>query len=391
LSLDSATDVDSTTGSVPVVELEELRSRVVYLLGAGATQGCVSFRGSDKKLVMPALAPKLAERMRELVYSDPEFEKYPGVKRLVNEVVDDTTDFEQLITFLEEAPSKTHRRFAAGLKNVFSTVLRSSLDAVRDELGPAHSDLYAALIDMHEVPQNQEDLRGFLTLNYDVFLEHAIESHHELAVDYGITVDPMDEAGRSIRLLKLHGSFGWSDQWPAASTTNHIAGLWIPPGIRKLKADYPFNTLWGLAREMLDCDVVRIVGCNLGPNDWDLVSLLFTTMHTHADANSYRIEVVGWPDQAEKVASMFPYLQVDSLFTLEFVGPEIVGEVMGSGPTSWNDLSDSDQATATEQAGRSISNPFEYWLRIKGENMNRDLDSISTERSFFEDFVAGNG
>ncbi len=362
------------------------RERVVYLLGAGATQGCISFKGSGHSLIMPGLAPALNARLREHFYSKPEYTNHVGLRHLINEVIDEGTDFEQLITFLEEAPSETHREFAAGLKEIFSTVLRARLDEVRNELGEGHSQLYAALIDMHELENGPEVLAGFMTLNYDVFLEHAIEQHHRMAVDYGIGVGGQQSGTRRIRVLKLHGSFGWADQWPVVATRDHIAGLWIPPGIRKAKTDYPFNAIWGLAREMLDCDVVRVIGCNLGPNDWDLVSLLFSTMHTHADAKSYRVEVIGWPDGARRISDLFPYLRVSSLLEVPDVGPHIVGEVAGLPPTDYLELNPQEQEDARSQAQRSISNPFEYWLRLKGEVLQQDMP-LDTSTNIFREFV----
>jgi hypothetical protein len=93
------------------------RRRVVYLLGAGATQGCASFLGSVKLLVMPGLIDELTSSMRDLV--NREYKDSARMARLVNNVVDEDTDFEQLITFLEEAPSEEHKSFAGKLK-IFS-------------------------------------------------------------------------------------------------------------------------------------------------------------------------------------------------------------------------------------------------------------------------------
>jgi hypothetical protein len=256
--------------------------RVVYLLGAGATHGCARFLGSTNSLIMPGLIEQLGERMRDLVQR--EYRDHAGIIRLVNDVVDQNTDFEQLITFLEDATSEKHRSFAVQLKGIFSSVLRERLDEVRRELGERHSELYATLLDMHDVAGLEERLDGFLTLNYDVFLEHAIEIRLGYSVGYGVAVRPETYGRRSIRVLKMHGSFGWADGWPIEVSTDEVTGLWIPPGIRKAKTEYPFNAIWGMARELLDCDILRIIGCNLGPNDWDLVSLLFTTMHTNASA-----------------------------------------------------------------------------------------------------------
>jgi hypothetical protein len=335
---------------------------------------------------MPGLADQLNERMHELVYQEA-YIRHAGLKRLVNDVVDQHADFEQVITFLEEATSDIHRSFAAELKEIFSRVLRARLDAVREELGIRHSELYATLVDMHEVPGAGERLQGFLTLNYDVFLEDAIKSRLGFHVDYGIDVAPGPSAERSVRVLKLHGSFGWENEWPIRATDEHDAGLWIPPGIRKAKGDYPFNAIWGMARELLNCDVVRIIGCNLGPNDWDLVSLLFTTMHTHASSGPYDIEVIAPPRTAERIADLFPYLNVRSLLEIPDIGEQIIGEIMGTTPTRYDVLTEEEQQEVTRSAESRIKNPFEYWLRVKGELLSRDLPSLGTSSGLFARFV----
>ena len=37
------------------------------------------------------------------------------------------------------------------------------------------------------------------------------------------------------------------------------------------------DLIWDKARELLDCDVLRIIGSSLSMNDWELVSLVHTT------------------------------------------------------------------------------------------------------------------
>jgi hypothetical protein len=360
---------------------------VVYLLGAGATQGAVRFAGSDAKLVMPGLIGLLLDRTSETYYES--FADHAGLKHLVNDVVGDDTDFEHLLTFLEDTPSRRYQEFADRLKTVFSTVLRKALQNVRDELGEAHSELYAVLLDMHEVADSGEMLRGFLTLNYDDFLEHAIEHRLKRAVDYGVHMsNPSAYNGcESIPVLKLHGSFSWRPTLPVEVAGEKDAGLWIPPGIRKAKGEYPFNAIWGAARELLDCDVLRIIGCNLGPNDWDLVSLLFTTMHGRESARPYDIEVIGWPDGAERIAATFPYLNVRSLLELPEIGAHFIAEVLGSDPRQFVEIDESERATAVGAAGAKISNPFHDWLRLKGELMHRDLPNLDTDLGLFKQFV----
>lgn len=366
---------------------KEPPERVVYLLGAGATHGCATFLGSDLSLVMPGLIESLSERMHEAYLED--FQDDEGIGRLVNEVVTRETDFEHLITFLEDAVSARYGAFAARLKEIFSSVLRARLAQVREIDNHRHSELYAVLLDLHTVDAVPEQLQGFLTLNYDVFLEHAIEARLGLAVDYGVSIASdgiEDESRDAIPVLKLHGSFGWTDGWPISVAPEDAQGLWIPPGIRKAKADYPFNAIWGRARELLDCDVLRIVGCNLGPNDWDLVSMLFTTMHTHASKGPYRIEVISWPSTAERISKSFPYLSVLSLLELPEAGPQIVSEVIGGEPRSFAELDEDDRRRAVQGSEDRISNPFEYWLRIRGELLSLD-HSLETETGLALSFV----
>lgn len=364
---------------------ESATRRVVYLLGAGATQGAARFAGSSVDLVMPGLIDRLLKRMREEYLEH--FAGHQGMAHLVNDVVDEKTDFEHLLTFLEDTPSRPYQEFAELLKPVFSAVLRAALNDVRLGLGEKHSALYAALVDMHQVEDSGESLAGFLTLNYDSFLEHAIEDIVGRSVDYRVQVRDAASGGDPIPVLKLHGSFSWRHTWPLEVTGEMEAGLWIPPGIRKAKGDYPFNAIWGAARELLDCDVLRLIGCNLGPNDWDLVSLLFSTMHGRESAGPYEVEAIGWPNTASRIADAFPYLNVRSLLEIDGVGPQSIAELLGCAPTEFSALKESERERAVENAGSKITNPFEHWLRLKGELMLRDLTTIETQKGLFEEFV----
>src|SRR5256885_1905001 len=113
-------------------DLDEAPRRVVYLLGAGATQGAAQFAGSTANLVMPGLIGRLLASTSD-VYEEA-FADHAGLKRLVNDVVSDDTDFEQLLTFLEDTPAWRYQQFAQRLEAVFSTVLREALEDVRTEV-----------------------------------------------------------------------------------------------------------------------------------------------------------------------------------------------------------------------------------------------------------------
>ena len=268
---------------------------------------------------------------------------------------------------------------------MFSQVLRGRLEEVEEERGASQSILYAALVDMHQVADNEERLNGFLTLNYDVLLERAIIEALGREVNFGIA--PLDETDRHVTVLKMHGSFGWSKNWPIETDLRHGEGVWIPPGIKKPKNDYPFNVIWGRARELLDCDVLRIIGCNLGSNDWDLVSLLFSTRLTHVSARAYSIEVISDFETADRIGKQFPYLDVRWLPELPRIGDQIVSELFGLAPKRFGDLSKKQRLEAEQRASKKIRNPFSFWLAQMGGALMTDIGDLSTETGTFRNFT----
>ena len=252
-------------------------------------------------------------------------------------------------------------------------------------------ELYAILFDMHQIPDFDEKLSGVLTLNYDSLFESAVVDFHDLSVDHGVTFRGLARSPGAIPILKLHGSFDWSDEWPIGrSDRPHSAPtpLWIPPGIQKAKAHYPFNVLWGVARELLECDILRIVGCRLSANDWDLVSMLFTTRHVHVEHEPYEIEVIDNPYVAEEISSAFPYLQPKSLLELgDGVGARFIGEALDVPPTEFTDLSEPDRSRARASVAEKTHNPFYQWLKHRAEILYERLDSIRTDKGLIRRFA----
>lgn len=360
---------------------ESAHCRVAYLLGAGATQGAIGHAGGETVQLMSGLATDLAQRMHVLV--DTEYASDPSLLRLVNSIVDDGADFEQLITFFEDAPAADLRSFGHSLRQVFSEVLRARLLEIHDEIDGRVTELFAALIDMHLVAGNPESLAGILSLNYDAFVERAIVERLGGLIDYGIST--YESTSPSIRLLKLHGSFGWSESWPIEFTLDHSGTNWIPPGIRKVKDRYPFNTLWGMARDVLDCDVLRIIGCNLGPNDWDLISLIFGSKFSHRSRPPMELEIIGSIQTAEAIAQRFPYFYVKSVFELPDVGSRMLTELLGK-EARYETLTEGERHAAEE---RLPGNGFRYWLLHKAETVAIEVGTSSAS-GYFQQFVDSN-
>jgi hypothetical protein len=364
--------------------------RVAYLLGAGATHGAIRHAGGTVNQLMTGLGPKLLEGMTELIRSN--YGADPRLLELVNVfLVDSETapgfDFEHLTTFFEDSPSPTHRGFAEDLKTLFTDVLSTELDNNDRDVADATCDLFAAFVDMHSVaglpPENAEVLAGILTLNYDTYLETAIAERLGLAIDFGVGPRPQSN---SVRVLKLHGSFGWEDDWPIRflANRNHIHSLCIPPGIRKAKGKYPFNMIWGTALDVLECDILRLVGCNLSPNDWDLVSLVFSSKYSHALKRPLDVQVIGRPEDAEAIRHRHPYLFVHSLLELPDVGRSIVLDATGR-DVSFAELTDAERAAAVLRL--ADFNAFEYWLAQRAEYMENVCDVRQTPTGTFGRFA----
>ena len=356
------------------------KTKVVYLIGAGASHGSVKSVGCSRGILMADLGLPLANAVRDLVRSKPR--KYGTLRTLVNNFIHDKVDFEHIITFLDESPSIMHRQFAEELRNIFAKVLKKEFREIECDIGKERFGLYSALLDMYLIDGCPEALHGILSINYDEYIEEAARLVYGENVDYGLSARDIDSSGRSLVLLKLHGSFNWKDIWPIE--VRRKAGtnsLWIPPGIQKGKNRYPFNILWGRARDLLDCDVLRVIGCRLSGNDWDLISLLFSTRNTHGGSTRpYVIEIIDDPLRAFQLRDEYPYLEMRSIFEAQDqeVGQNFVSELLGGAPRSYDDLSEEDLQFAKTRSYSGI-NWFRMWMEQKAEAFERDLSISSTE------------
>ena len=357
-------------------------TRVVYLFGAGASHACVKRIGSPHGILMGDLTGPIQDRLKELVENG--YSNNDSLTDLVNSV-DEKTDIEHLITFLDDIPSLQHREFAEEMRKAFERALREKLRIIREETQDDPIQLYEVLLDAYNVDQFPEVLQGIITINYDEYIESAIERVCDCPVDFGIRVEPSSQQTYRPRLLKLHGSFGWQDTWPISKGDNGDATLWIPPGIQKAKQAYPFNVLWGSAREMLACDILRVVGCRLGPNDWDLISLLFTMRHA-GSAHRPQIEIINAPEHAFTLKQSYPYLEVLSILEVEPLGSILINELTGKPLRKFEDFDEEEQKDIVRSVG-SERNWFDLWLNRKLEHHSTEIGDMSTPKGFVKKFL----
>ncbi len=264
--------------------------KVVYLFGAGATIGewqyAVGETGEKLSLVSVSEAA-ITQVKKEKDYED-----------LLSDIaVDDIKDLELYISLLESVHTKSYEELVGMLRFLFCKSIQENL-LYNDT--PIEPNLTKALFEMHKAIIEDEILAGVISLNYDNLLDRAFNEIFG-GIDYGIKGNcEKDEynIGEDFPLLiKLHGSFNWKRGFRSiiideeqAKLVEQREMLWIPPSIEKERDSYPFNLLWGKAFQLLDCDILRIIGCKLSQNDWGLISLLFNTQLESGGV--YKIEVI---------------------------------------------------------------------------------------------------
>jgi hypothetical protein len=138
---------------------------------------------------------------------------------------------------------------------------------------------------------------------------------------------------------------------------------------------------------MLDCDRLRVIGCSLGKNDWDLVSMLFSTRHAHGENRGpYVVELIDKPQRAQVIKERFPYLDAKTLLEIDDIGPNIYVEASPGAEAPYLQLPENIQAEVRNKV-RCDGNPFRYWLKHKGEVMDKQDRARGTRSGLFHDFL----
>jgi hypothetical protein len=298
------------------------------------------------------------------------------------------------ITLFESSGTQIHQESARFLKAQFRTEIEQRLKKL-DKGGRFIPKLCSALIDMHHIAGFDEKLVGIMTLNYEDLVERAGE--HVIGC-VNCSLDLGDDCKTKIHykksglmVLKLHGSFNWKNEFPI-SVHDHVRKnddvYWIPPGVEKHPDDYPFNVIWGKAREMLDCDILRMVGCSLSRNDWHLASLLYETQKLNKNQKNYTIEIIDYPDAGETVQNKYPNLRplkkINELPEIrEFVYRSLYSL---SVPGAISRLSDDTICNYLAKP----KNIFDIWLKAKGDQILKSGLSIDPDKNkYFSEYIRG--
>lgn len=356
-----------------------MTKKVVYLMGAGATQGAAKFHGFQKSLLMDDdLLVEVVECLNK--------KRVKGIKWAINQLVAGA-NLERLVSLYEYSGTSKHMKIANALRNAFKTSLEKRIAEIDKEFIP---ELFVALLDMHRVKKLDEELVAILTTNYEDLLERSISKIYG-EVSYLIQIRPIGKTLTSITpppfpILKMHGSFNWKNDYPISlikTRGKSKESLWIPPGVVKRKEAYPFNILWGKAKEFLDCDILRVIGSSLSQNDWDLIALIVTAQGMNCGSNkTLKIEFINSIETKDNIVQSHRYLDIVGMDKM----PEVVDYIKKSYYPEDGTI-DNDKLQEAVKETLSKGNIFELWLRAKGENMYHDGLTLDTNSSDFKNFI----
>jgi hypothetical protein len=196
--------------------------------------------------------------------------------------------------------------------------------------------LHKSLLEYHEKYKSKEKLLGVISLNYDEVIDQAFMAMTQKP-DYSLGSESESEKDK-VLLLKLHGGFN-------LTTKNGSRIPIITPGINKNYLQLPYNFIWGRALEILiDCDILRIIGCSLSQNDVGLVDLLFKAHLSRTMRHPFEVQMITFDPHNNPIKKNYGFLPNIKTAT------EIEGGII------------TDASITIPDSG---ANPFRIWLKEK--------------------------
>jgi hypothetical protein len=265
--------------------------KIAYLFGAGATHAELLVLDPDLESNEQGLL--ISDVSRRVMFKASLDADYVRGIEVVSGVAG-SLNIELLITLIENSKIPDWSEKTDFLKKLIRQEIESALPATRTRQFCLHKGLLE--LHSHAKSQASEKLIGLISLNYDSVLDLAYRAVFGYDVNYCLSRDMDTAAQDCIPLLKLHGSFDWTNQQVLGKRRDIEI---IPLGSSKSYLHPPYGFIWNRALDVLaKCDSLRIIGCSLSLNDVHLVDLLFKAQLERRQA--FDIEVIG-PDEAGDV------------------------------------------------------------------------------------------
>lgn len=279
-------------------------SKIVYLFGAGATHAELSQIFKEKE-ASPGFLEKnglliknVSKRVTKQASSQPYLKNldlfFPK---------NGSSNIELLISLIEDNANQNHKnlKVAANLKKLVKADIKRVLSYDKKQKFYLHK----ALLELDRENEENEEILGYITLNYDSVLDDAYcEIKKTKYPNYYIP--PFDEDIKNKPpLLKLHGSFEWKTK-----NNNDIVKIQsiLPLGINKNYLQIPYNFIWGGAHEILrKCDVLRVIGCSLSQNDFQLIDLLFKAHSIRKEP--FEIHIIDFDENGDLIKKNYDFFK----------------------------------------------------------------------------------
>jgi len=254
-------------------------------------------------------------------------------------------NIELLISLIENSRIKESEMKSRMLK----TLVREDIEGVLTMSAVRRFYLHKALLELHQHKRvkRKEQLLGLISLNYDAVLDNAYEAIYNKQPNYSFSLTDAD-SNKKIPLLKLHGSFNWEKVTIRGRERSVDI---IPLGTSKNYLHLPYNFIWSRALELLiECDVLRVIGCSLSQNDIHLVDLLFKA---HIEkGKAVEIQIINLDSAGERIRGDYGFF------------PEI------------KPLTKIERTLVPET---EPLNPFKMWLEYKGRSMLKEKEVERTQ------------
>lgn len=349
--------------------------RIVYLFGSGASHAVINALDPGKQLLTADIRQKIHENENDAKVNNTPIEIW-------NELMNPMVDIEHLISILE---TNYHYELSQNIKRYYHDAIIALSKDIIDKIDDKNfkPNLYSVLFDFHHLEKDEKVICAF-TLNYEDLFEQTLKNHLNINVDY--LINKKRFKNKHITVLKLHGSFNWANTRPVrirkAKNLKSVDALWIPPGVEKKKENYPFNILWGKAFDFLmECDVLRVIGCSLNRNDWGLIPLIYTSLRLSKKSKPFEIEIIDFVDKGEKIKSEYPYLTIKTLLEI----PEVSKYLIDVYSLTSTIIPKFVQDNLSSDASRKL-NIFELWLKAKRFDLQNAHKSLTTKNKFLENF-----
>jgi hypothetical protein len=291
--------------------------KIAYLFGAGATHAELMMLDPDiESKEQGLLISDVSKRVMFKASLDAEYLK--GVE--VVSGVGGSLNIELLISLIENSKIHDASNKTEFLKKLIREAIKSALPPSRTR----RFSLHKGLLEFHEHNKTRlsEELIALISLNYDNVIDRAYEATLGTGINYCFSRQMDSLPAAKIPLLKLHGSFNWSNQQVLGKRRDIDI---IPFGSSKSYLHAPYSFIWNRALDVLtQCDSLRVIGCCLSPNDVHLVDLLFKAQLERRQP--FDLEIIASDQTGDTIKSNYGFFrQIKRLSDLGVPSPPVTG------------------------------------------------------------------